>query len=220
MARISKDPVERKNEILQAAEHFFKHKGYERTSISDIVKHIGVAQGTFYYYFKSKEEIAEALIDNILQRDLETIERIAEDPDQSGYQKMLRILIDNFAHRGEDKAVHYLHHENNAVLHQKLLVKTVKAFTPPMTSVIEQGNQEGDFHASHPRTIAEFLLVSMLFLFDPGIFSWTTQEVMDKLMGISDILENLLGTAKGAFDIKLLPELSRVIGNIANNWTE
>ncbi len=49
MVRISKDPEERKNEIVDAAEELFVTKGYEKTSISDIVKKVGVAQGLFYY---------------------------------------------------------------------------------------------------------------------------------------------------------------------------
>ncbi|GIO30333.1 MULTISPECIES: TetR/AcrR family transcriptional regulator [Paenibacillus] len=55
MPRITKNPKERRNEILNAAMELFNTKGFEQTSVSDIVKKIGVAQGTFYYYFQSKE---------------------------------------------------------------------------------------------------------------------------------------------------------------------
>ena len=45
MARITKDPVVRRNEIIDAAEELFYSVGYDETSVSDIVKSIGVAQG-------------------------------------------------------------------------------------------------------------------------------------------------------------------------------
>ena len=53
--RISKEPEARKQEILETAMKLFAEKGYEKTSISDIVKEIGVAQGLCYRYFPSKD---------------------------------------------------------------------------------------------------------------------------------------------------------------------
>ena len=53
--QITKDPQERKQEILETAMRLFQEKGYEKTSISDIAKAIGVAQGLCYRYFPSKE---------------------------------------------------------------------------------------------------------------------------------------------------------------------
>ena len=46
-----------KDYLLDAAVRKFHQKGYQKTRISDIVSEAGVAQGTFYLYFKSKEEI-------------------------------------------------------------------------------------------------------------------------------------------------------------------
>ncbi|NLT11973.1 MAG: TetR/AcrR family transcriptional regulator [Clostridiaceae bacterium] len=57
MMRISKSPHERKQEIIAAALELFLSQGYEKTSVSMIVDHVGVAQGLFYYYFKSKEDV-------------------------------------------------------------------------------------------------------------------------------------------------------------------
>ena len=61
--RVTKDPEERKQELIDAAERLFMERGYEATAVSDIVQEVGVAQGTFYYYFPSKEEILEAIIE-------------------------------------------------------------------------------------------------------------------------------------------------------------
>ncbi|MDF2571911.1 MAG: transcriptional regulator, TetR family, partial [Sporomusa sp.] len=62
MARPFQDPQIRITEILDTAEHLFTVKGYFGTTISNIAKEMGVTQGMFYYYFKSKEEILEALL--------------------------------------------------------------------------------------------------------------------------------------------------------------
>ena len=61
--RIVKNPDERKEEILDAAVHVFAKKGYEKTSITDIAREIGISQGLCYRYYVSKEEIYDAALD-------------------------------------------------------------------------------------------------------------------------------------------------------------
>ena len=62
-----KEPEERKKEILDIAEELFIAKGYDNTSTTDILERVGIARGTMYYHFKSKEEILDALIDRVIQ---------------------------------------------------------------------------------------------------------------------------------------------------------
>ena len=63
--RVVKDAKERKNEILDVAERLFCTKGFDNTSTNDILKEIGIARGTLYYHFKSKEEILDAMIERL-----------------------------------------------------------------------------------------------------------------------------------------------------------
>ena len=60
--RISKEPEARKQEILETAMKLFAEKGYEKTSISDIAKEIGVAQGLCYRYFPSKDILFQTAV--------------------------------------------------------------------------------------------------------------------------------------------------------------
>ena len=59
--RVSKDSEERKQELIDTAEKLFSEKGIANTAISAIVKELNVAQGLFYYYFKSKDDVIEAI---------------------------------------------------------------------------------------------------------------------------------------------------------------
>ena len=61
--RIVKEATERKNEILDAAAVLFMKKGFDNTSTNDILEAVGIARGTLYHHFKSKEEVMDALID-------------------------------------------------------------------------------------------------------------------------------------------------------------
>lgn len=56
--------LDTKQQILDTALRLFAERGYHKTKISDIVKAVGVAQGTFYWHFKSKESIALEIIKN------------------------------------------------------------------------------------------------------------------------------------------------------------
>lgn len=55
----------RKQELLQIAYRLFLSKGYEETSIDEIIEEAQIAKGTFYYHFKSKEALLEALINKM-----------------------------------------------------------------------------------------------------------------------------------------------------------
>lgn len=60
--RIVKEASVRRNEILDAAEQLFVTKGFDETSTNDILEQVGIARGTLYYHFKSKEKILDAMI--------------------------------------------------------------------------------------------------------------------------------------------------------------
>ncbi|MDD4095259.1 MAG: TetR/AcrR family transcriptional regulator [Oscillospiraceae bacterium] len=73
MMRISKSPQERKTEIIEAALALFMENGYEGTSVSMIVSKVGVAQGLFYYYFKSKEDVFQSAMEYYTDRLVEDV---------------------------------------------------------------------------------------------------------------------------------------------------
>ena len=94
MARITKDPVVRSNEIIDAAEHLFYSVGYDETSVSDIVKAVGVAQGTFYNYFASKEAVLEALVQRHVYKIYAKLPEI-ENSEMTAIQKYEKMFYTN-----------------------------------------------------------------------------------------------------------------------------
>ena len=65
MVRISKDYDVRKQEFLDAAQKLFYEQGYDQTSVNTIIDAVGVSKGTFYHYFKSKEDLLDALAERV-----------------------------------------------------------------------------------------------------------------------------------------------------------
>lgn len=194
MARISKDPEVRRKEIVEAAMQLFREKGFAQTAVSDIVRKVGVAQGTFYYYFKSKEEIVFAIIQLSVSAQAEKIESIADNNRMTARDKLTKVLGEETYSPSQYKMyLDFLHQENNALHHQKLIVAKIHAFAPMIAQILQQGTEEGQFQVEDPLEAAEFILTGMLFLFDQGIFQWTDSELRSKAKAVEKMIAKLLG---------------------------
>src|SRR5215475_8320915 len=64
-----------RDHIVQAADQLFYRQGYEHTSFSDIADVVQISRGNFYYHFKSKDEILDAVIDARLANTRRVLER-------------------------------------------------------------------------------------------------------------------------------------------------
>lgn len=87
--RIKKTPEERRNEIIDTAFELFVQNGIENTQVSAIVKKMGVAQGLFYYYFQSKDDVINAVIDHVFDELEHKIASIINDKEKNFYQKLI-----------------------------------------------------------------------------------------------------------------------------------
>ncbi|GGG01688.1 TetR family transcriptional regulator [Paenibacillus albidus] len=199
--RVSKEPEERRNEILDTAELLFFSKGYTKTTINDMLQAIGIAKGTFYYYFKSKEEVMDAVVQRIIEAGVAAAKQIAMDPKLTVHEKLLRIVMAQKPDAAGRKShlIEQFHEADNAQLHQKSLTETILQLTPVLTGVIKQGVEEQLFHTPYPQESIEFLLISSQFLFDEGLFHWTPEEMMQKIQAFIYIMETTLGAKKGSF---------------------
>lgn len=198
--RVLKEPEERKNEILDTAELLFTTKGYTKSTVNDILNAIGIAKGTFYYYFRSKEEVMEAIIARIVDAGVAKAKEVISNPDLTVHEKLLSILMaQKPENENKSRMAEQLHQIENAQMHQKSITETVLKLTPVLAEVLEQGIKEGLFNTTYPKESVEFLLTSSLFLFDDGIFNWEPQELNRKIQAFIYIIEAILGVEKGSF---------------------
>ncbi|MRN53237.1 TetR/AcrR family transcriptional regulator [Paenibacillus monticola] len=193
MVRVSKKPQERRNELLDAAMQLFNEKGYEQTSVSDIVKKVGVAQGTFYYHFKSKDEMVNAACERALAVRIEEVEKTVEHAQWGAPEKLTRIFTEAFPPERDEAMFDYLHKEDNSSLHQKWIVAEIQALIPYVKKIVRQGVEEGSFTGKQPEVAMEFLLVGASFWLDRGIFPWSEEEYQSKRQSMAAIIDQLLG---------------------------
>lgn len=200
--RTVKEHDERRRELLDTAERLFITKGYNQTTINDIRAEIGIAKGTFYHYFKSKEEILDAIIDRIIEQDLSRARGIVADRSISPMEKLYRILLAQRPATGDPKEemTKNLHEPDNAELHLKTMIRAIESLSPVITEVIEQGIESGVFHTEYPREVVDMLLVSGQMLFDEALFHRSPEEMVRRLLAFIQAMELLLGAPKGSFD--------------------
>jgi len=200
LARITKSSEERRAEIVQTAERMFRDVGFAKCSVDMIIKDIGVAKGTFYYYFKSKEEILESIVDRTLSGIVKMAEGVAEDTSMTALEKMQALLTNS--HVGDEDTqdiAEMLHLPENRELHELTNIQTVLRLSPIFARIVDQGNQEGVFAAKHPLETIQFLFTGAQFLLDGGLFDFTDAETRARREVAQAIIETSLGAASGSF---------------------
>lgn len=162
MAR-NKHPEETIKKILDAAQRLFTQKGYENTSIQDIIDQLGgLSKGAIYHHFRSKEEIFDAVCQRIGEANLAIFTAIRDDPTRSGREK-LRAMLAAACHNPGDEAVAAMMLETvrdpRFVITQLDEVFSLVAphFIQP---AIEEGLRDGSLpDAVQPRELAEVFAV-------------------------------------------------------------
>ncbi|QQS58886.1 TetR/AcrR family transcriptional regulator [Candidatus Peregrinibacteria bacterium] len=200
MIRTTKKPSERRLEIMQTAQELFRIQGYEGTSVNTIIEKMGVAKGTFYHYFKSKNDLLSAIVDDLLNRLVIFAETVSKDTSLNSLEKIEKILSsqnNNNTRAGEMKES--LHIPENRELHEKTNVQLVLRFSPIISEIVEQGIYEGIFKVKNTLETIQFLLIASQFLFDEGLFKWNTEEWKVRRKVMQEVIEKSLGAKRGAF---------------------
>lgn len=158
-----KKPEERKKEIILRAKKLFSEKGYNSTQVKDIVTEVGVAQGLFYYYFKSKEEVMEAVAEEYAETIINEINSNL-NADSSFIEKcnnIFSIFIKNADESG--KLFEGIQTAENGIIHHKIMHFVAKKLIPLVTQLVEEANSIKDAYCEYPKESVEILIY--------GIFS-------------------------------------------------
>ena len=202
--RIVKAHDERKNEIIDTAQNLFMTKGYSACSVAEIIDAIGIAKGTFYHYFKSKEEVLDAIVDKGTDMIVNRIYKVLHDDSLTYIDKIVGSL---FSMQIEDtmgnEILDELHKAENSLMHQKSIYMIVNRVSPLLEELIIQGNKDGVFNCKHPSQYLKIILSSSVTLLDDGIFPMTKEEKIEIFSSIVDLVEQVLGVEEGAIMSKL-----------------
>lgn len=204
--RIVKEAEERREEILDAAEKLFAAKGFDNTSTGDILDAVGIARGTLYYHFKSKEEILDGVIQRItdkLMRDASEIVRQKERPVLERLTKAILSL--NVESEIGYEIMEQVHRPQNALMHQKMQATLLAGILPILTELVEEGTQQGICHTRYPESMVEMTILYANTAFDElNVAGLSPAQRERKIAGFIYNLERLMGMEEGSLQETIL----------------
>lgn len=215
MAR-NKYPEETVEKILTAAKRLFLEKGYEHTTIQDIVDQLGgLTKGAVYHHFKSKEEIMDAITSKMFQ-DGNPFEKVRGRTDLNGLEKMKEVV-----RLTQEPDWSSLSRQSMPLLkNPRILAKAIEdnqtIVTPLWLELIEEGMADGSIRTEYPREAAELLTLLDTLWMAPTIFPATRDSLLHKFrcageifasLGVPVIDEEMLALADKYFQL-LPPEIS------------
>jgi AcrR family transcriptional regulator len=206
MARIVKKAEERKKEIIQAARDFFREKGQEHVTMQELMDRLKIAKGTIYHHFPSKDDLLEAIVEDLVDEELRRKEALLEKA-RAGNLKALekmRLLLtgDNLAKENE-RILDNLHRAENSEMHAKQLGRYLIKLAPLFAEVVAEGCAEGVFNTERPLECAEFILAGAQFLTDVGFYPWSQEQIVRRMKAFPFLIEAQLGAPSGSFGFLL-----------------
>jgi AcrR family transcriptional regulator len=196
--RVVKEAAERREEILDAAEELFVSKGYDMTSTGDILDRVGIARGTLYYHFKSKEEILNAMIVRINDALIAKARMIASDRSIPVVDRLVMSIASlNVDTEIGHEIIGEVHKPQNALMHQKMQENLVAGIVPILTDLLKEGTGQRLFSAKYPAETVEMLVLYSCTAFDDDYDT----DGIDKEKRIKAFLyntEKLLGAKEGS----------------------
>ena len=189
MAR-NKYPEVTVERILDAAQRLFLEKGYDNTTIQDIVDELGgLTKGAVYHHFKSKEEIMDAVGDRMFFAN-NPFEAVKKRSDLSGLEKLREVIrLNNADEQRTELTLQSVPVAKNPRLLAEMLISNRKVLTPCFRELIDEGLADGSICTEYPREISELLpMLTSLWLL-PSIYPASKAEQRRKFDFIFAMLD-------------------------------
>lgn len=196
--RVTKDPATRRGDILNAALELFREEGFEKVSVETIAQKAGIAKGSFYNYFKTKECAYEAVITDIALKHLHTTTELLADRAVGPKQRLERYIEWTFQlDAQQEKSLSRILAPQANTSQQQMYIRAFDAgvtqMTPMFESLLKEGAELGEFTLANPR----FTAVVMLGAFRGIHMAFYNGLDIDLKTGkvyLYDFLTRLLGT--------------------------
>lgn len=188
---MQKDPEERKNEIIDTAKRLFASKGYQKTQVKDIVGEIGVAQGLFYYYFKSKEQVMEAVAKDYADGVIGKISGLLDQNDCAVDKMMtiIRVFVDNA--RQENQLFEQIQTAAGGEVHRKVFEYVGNELITLGISIAREGKEKGEIMCDDVEIVTYILIKGISGLLNDVEHQEKISFLEDKLESIKTIIMDM-----------------------------
>lgn len=182
-------PKERRLELMNAAQHLFLEKGIQHTSVDDIVLAAGVAKGTFYVHFGSKDILMMALQQRFIDDFCVRTHHAFHQPYANWHQRLqhwFEAALSSLTQQEllHDMLFHDIHPASRSLMQQNPVITQLIQF-------IQEGLTASVWHCEYPQEMAIMMFQSMHGLADTMISNHTPQQ----LPALASLLANTFAAA-------------------------
>jgi AcrR family transcriptional regulator len=164
---------------------------------------VGVAQGTFYYYIESKDDILNAVIDRYTMRYVEFVRTIVDDDSMSALQKFQSMIDEFLSLKNRKKQFSkYLNIEEKVARHERFRGDMETSFSPLVLRIVKQGIREGVFDVDHPKETTELIVLIVDRLITNVRRIEDKKKRTLKAKAAAALIEKALGASKGSLRIR------------------
>lgn len=196
--RIVKEAQERKKEILDVAEKLFAVKGYDNTCTNDILEAVGIARGTLYHHFKSKEDILDAVIVRYTELSVSRARAIAENKEIPAFQRIVLAIMAMKMDEGiGNELLEEMHKPQNALMHQKSQQMLLNEINPIISGILKEAVAEGLCTTAYPDEMIEMIMIYSNNVFD-DVMNLSDEDRMRKVDAFIYNIERLLCVQEGS----------------------
>lgn len=181
MAR-NKYPEETVNLILDVSLKLFMEKGYDHTTIQDIIDHLGgLSKGAIYHHFKSKEEIFDAVSNRVGHENERMLSVVRDDPSLSGAEKLKSIFRASLTSPYEEAILKLGFEAKKNPRFWVLLIQNIFDYISPLyiQPILEQGIEDGSIKTEYPREMADVMMLLSNLWMSP-LMLLTDVEAMER----------------------------------------
>lgn len=194
MARITKDPDTRRKEFIKAARDLFLEKGFDQTTVNDITNYVSMSHGSFFYYFKSKNEVMKEVIKYNLNYWKKLMTDLVANKELTALEKMETILKMTIESQSAKVNINEFYaKEGNAIMYREQRKRSREIIIPLITQIVEQGVKEGTINIEYPKETVEYVSYILENLGDSLKETKNKDEYLRKIRALEILLTKIAG---------------------------
>lgn len=206
----NKFPEITEQRILDTATRLFLEKGWEETTIQDIINELGdLTRGAFYYHYKSKDEIIDAVTNRMFNKD-NMFEDVKAEKNLNGFEKLKKVLQLSVINQEQLQFAKSLPSVfSSHIFVSKQLRDCVNSVAPKLKFFFEEGLEDGSITVQYPKQVAETFSILLTLWFNPILFPVMKEEYIEKydylkhmldMIGLPIFDDQLRGKVEKAFE--------------------
>lgn len=179
--------------ILDAMQELMNTSNAQSISVSDIAKKAGIGKGSIYYYFSSKNDIIDAVIERSYSRVLDEGKELAASENLDAFKKMeiiYKACRDSSKElKRQEKLCTFNELQQSAFVHEKYARIIITKLKPILADIIRQGISEGGIKCGHPDETAHLVLTLLTITLDNHLIYMDDSNLKKVLAAFTEMIE-------------------------------